>query len=328
MDIDGETEVYNDFQPPPDMLHRIDTSQSVKCFLKRRFSTTSSVYADNTIMSPDLGQIIFCLASVLQAQIAEDSMFPEDLKRRHPQFDLMPHLSPELGGVVEVTRDCLDADAPEDSDLRYKLENEMVPSVETIARYISMLAQSSKAEPETNIIALIYVNRLSSISQLVLTMLNWRAVWLTGLMLAQKMWNDHTVRTSAFVHLVPPLSKTDLRNLESKALQLIDFSTGVKPSLYAKYYFELRQLFTTIMGFSESEWLVQPLSRVQAKRLEALCNRTLSSSKYLSTPVTPVSDSKHEIKLPSGYLDHDADEVKKPATAAGTYRRKGRFIIS
>ena len=59
MDMDGETEVYNDFQPPPDMLHRIDTSQSVKCFLKRRFSTTSSVYADNTIMSPDLGQIIF-----------------------------------------------------------------------------------------------------------------------------------------------------------------------------------------------------------------------------------------------------------------------------
>jgi hypothetical protein len=59
MDVDVETEVYNDFQPPSDMLHRIDTSQSVKCFLKRRFSTTSSVYADNTIMSPDLGQIIF-----------------------------------------------------------------------------------------------------------------------------------------------------------------------------------------------------------------------------------------------------------------------------
>jgi hypothetical protein len=74
------------------------------------------------------------LASVLQAQIAEDSISPEELKRRHPQFDLMPQLSAELGGVVEVTQDCLDADAPEDSDLRYKLENELVPSVETIAR--------------------------------------------------------------------------------------------------------------------------------------------------------------------------------------------------
>ncbi len=50
----------------------------------------------------------------------------------------------------------------------------------------------------------------------------------------------------------------------SQALNLIQFVTGVKPSLYAKYYFELRQLFSDIFGHDKRfEWKLRPLSMNQ-----------------------------------------------------------------
>jgi hypothetical protein len=58
--------------------------------------------------------------------------------------------------------------------------------------------------------------------------------------------------------------------MERKSLRLIDYTTGVKPSLYAKYYFELRELHSEIVGPSnlKSEWNLKPLSISKAMRLE------------------------------------------------------------
>lgn len=62
-------------------------------------------------------------------------MLPDHLKKRYPEFDLIPDISPELGGsVFHVSNDVLDKDAPNDLILRQKLENSIVPSVDTIAR--------------------------------------------------------------------------------------------------------------------------------------------------------------------------------------------------
>jgi hypothetical protein len=218
-----------------------------------------------------------------------------------------------------------------------------------------MIARSSNASPEANIISLIYLNRLSSMAKLVLMMSNWRAVWLTCLVLAEKMWSDRKIHTSSFVNLVPPLTKIDLRNFESRVLSLMEFTTTVKASLYARYYFELRQLFTTVMGFAESEWQLEPLSRVQAIRLEAVTTRSLrsSSSKHLHSPVTP-SDEKNDrvIRAPqdlckendsddkksiasvesriSGVRNIPVDEYTRPQTSAVSSSKKsrGRFVLS
>ena len=58
-----------------------------------------------------------------------------------------------------------------------------------------------------------------------------------------------------------------------KVLHLLHFSTSVKPSVYAKYYFELRTLFAAVQVNSppqliDWEWTVKPLSVMQAQRLE------------------------------------------------------------
>lgn len=273
--------------------------------------------------------------------MVEDDECPPEVKVLHPEFDHIPDLTPECGGVVDVLPDAIvDSDAYDDEDLRWKLQNNIVPSVDTITRYISYLSMCIRLTPEVNIIALVYVNRLASNAQLVLTMSNWRAVWLICIILAQKMWNDRSVRTGTFANFIPSMDKITLRNLEARVLQLLEYSIGVKPSLYVKYYFELRQLFTTIMGFKLSEWRVKPLTVRHASRLDALCVRTTTKiqSKMgspmvkdvdtldmsaLSKPATPDGgdrkDSGRKVERKTGMSNSFEDT---------TYTSQARFVIS
>jgi hypothetical protein len=156
---------------------------------------------------------------------------------------------------------------------------------------MKLLHQCAKYSVECNIVALVYLNRMSNLKHLALTMLNWRAVWLTCIMVAQKMWDDKPLKTSAFAQLVPPITKGNLKDFEIKALQLLDYTVSVKSSLYVKYYFELRELFVSIIGFRESEWHVKPLSIRNARRMEALAERSLKVPQHGSgtTSSTPSS---------------------------------------
>lgn len=160
---------------------------------------------------------------------------------------------------------------------------------------MKLLHQCAKYSVECNIVALVYLNRMGNLKQLALTMSNWRAVWLSCIMVAQKMWDDKPLKTSAFAQLVPPITKVNLKDFEIKVLQLLDFTVSVKPSLYVKYYFELRDLFVSIIGFQDAEWHVKPLSIRHAKRMEALAERSLripqSSPSGNHSGGTPMSGS-------------------------------------
>ena len=49
-----------------------------------------------------------------------------------------------------------------------------------------------------------------------------------------------------------------------KFLELIQYNVTVKSGLYAKYYFEMRALFTS----NEKEFPMTPLNKKEAERLE------------------------------------------------------------
>lgn len=102
-----------------------------------------------------------------------------------------------------------------------------------------------------------------------LTMKNWRSFWVVAIGLAQKMWDDNPLKTSFFTRILPSFSRNQFRQMESEALSLLDFNTGVKPSLYASYYFLLRQLFADIIGFDTSLFTLKPLSIVGAQKMVA-----------------------------------------------------------
>ena len=99
---------------------------------------------------------------------------------------------------------------------------------------------------------------------------------LLSLLLFLKVWDDQPLRTSSFATILPGISKTQLRTMEFKILNILQFNTGVPPSMYARYYFELRTLFDEVIGrYQVDEWRTKPLSIRSAQRLEDRCSRSL-----------------------------------------------------
>jgi hypothetical protein len=241
-------------------------------------NSTSTVVASDTILNPNFDQFLFCISAILQAQIFDDEGCSEINKNKYPEFNLLTSLPPELGGLYssaqEMSESVLHHETVNDSRLREKILNGSVPTIDTIFRFINHIFDQSKYSPECNIISLIYVNRLTSASKTPLTMLNWRGIWVGAVLLAQKVWDDQPLKTSSFASILPSVDKKTLKNIEMKAFILVEYVTGVKPSLYAKYYFELRQLFLEIMGTNyEQEWSMKPLSIVKANQLMYRSNR-------------------------------------------------------
>lgn len=122
---------------------------------------------------------------------------------------------------------------------------------------------------ECNILALIYINRMTGRNKMALTMRNWRGLWVAAIIIAQKVWDDQPLKTSSFVRILPNTTKEQLKSIEMAGFTMLDFNTTVRPSVYAKYYFELRQLFKEIVGNNPRyKWKMEPLTIAEAKRLE------------------------------------------------------------
>jgi hypothetical protein len=101
-------------------------------------------------------------------------------------------------------------------------------------------------------------------------MKNWRGLWLANVILAQKIWDDHPLKTSAFCSILPCVSKRSLKDIELAAFCLPNFSTGVKPSQYAKCYFGLRELYSEMILHNKGndQFNLKPLSLLESLRLE------------------------------------------------------------
>ncbi len=67
---------------------------------------------------------------------------------------------------------------------------------------------------ECNILALIFVNRITGRNTMALTMRNWRGVWISSVILAQKVWDDQPIKTTSFAKILPNVSKEQLRECE------------------------------------------------------------------------------------------------------------------
>lgn len=132
---------------------------------------------------------------------------------------------------------------------------------------MTWLQQSTSYSVHCNILGFIYLKRMRA-ARVILTMENWRGMWLGSIILAQKVWDDSALRTSSFASVLPGVTKTQLKALELKVFTLLNFSTHVKPSLYARAYYDIRTIFKTILTEYEGgvAWR-RPLSVKRAKRL-------------------------------------------------------------
>ena len=89
--------------------------------------------------------------------------------------------------------------------------------------------------------------------------------------------------------------------MEWKLLELIDYKTKITPSIYAKYYFDLRQLFFEVVG---DEYIktqcMKPLTAIQMRKLQFK-----SSSSFFK-----INDKKEEVNEPKP-KENDKKNSKK-----------------
>eukprot|EP00397_Hematodinium_sp_SG-2012_P011918 GEMP01012070.1.p1 GENE.GEMP01012070.1~~GEMP01012070.1.p1 ORF type:complete len:643 (+),score=129.59 GEMP01012070.1:161-2089(+) len=85
------------------------------------------------------------------------------------------------------------------------------------------------------VISVIYLSRFKEASQITLHTSTWRPLFVTTLLIADKMWEDKPVRNSSLVKLFPVLTNTELNLMESNLLLQTQFNTVIKPDLFCSF---------------------------------------------------------------------------------------------
>jgi len=131
------------------------------------------------------------------------------------------------------------------------------------------------------IVSVIYLSRFKESSRITLHACTWRPLFLTSLLLADKMWEDKPVRNSSLAKLFPVLNNSELNRMESEFLDEIKFNVLVKPDLFCNFCEKLlaEQVHLEISRcVSQSEY---------SATLEAECAESLAVAKPLNGKPLP-----------------------------------------
>merc|ERR1719321_2030485 len=85
------------------------------------------------------------------------------------------------------------------------------------------------------IVSVIYLSRFKEASHITLHACTWRPLFITALLIADKMWEDKPVRNSSLAKLFPVLSNLELNRMENRFLHGIKFNVLVKPDLFCSF---------------------------------------------------------------------------------------------
>jgi hypothetical protein len=97
---------------------------------------------------------------------------------------------------------------------------------------------------------------------------NWRPSVLISLMIAQKMWDDKYLSNADFSYIYPFFDTKQVNVLEMKFLELIQYNTHIKFSIYTKYYLELKSIVPDDMPLKPMDVFSQARLENQSKSME------------------------------------------------------------
>jgi len=108
--------------------------------------------------------------------------------------------------------------------------------------FLSIIFFTRKLPAECAVVAVVYIDKLLEVTQLTFHDGNWRIIVFTALLLANKVWAEHAVWNEDFLKIFSDvwLSIRAISRVERVFLKYISFDLNIKPSVYSKYYFELR----------------------------------------------------------------------------------------
>jgi len=116
------------------------------------------------------------------------------------------------------------------------------PTTDEIYEFAHQLFKKVQLSSECSIVCLIYVEKLMEVAKVPLVAETWRPIFMCGLLLASKVWQDLSSWNIEFASVYPQFSLEAINRLELSFLKFIKWDLYISSSLYAKYYFALRSL--------------------------------------------------------------------------------------
>jgi len=245
-------------------------------FHRPKSNSTSSIYITNSIVNPDVEEIVRCMSKAIHYHMQQGHKVPEE-ERLLPQiFDENKHpITHTVSNLHEI------------------------PQVGVIFSFLNTIFKAERLSAECAILCLAYTERIIEHSGLTLCASNWRRVVLATLILASKVWEDQAVWNVDFLSVFPQVTVSDLNQLEKKVLAFLSFNVSLKRSAYAKYFFELRNYST----LGEDQFPLKPLDKEQQQRLEQRSEGLESEHRSKSEKRTQSHSDLKPLKSPQVILN-------------------------
>jgi hypothetical protein len=191
-------------------------------------NSTSTIMLQSTMSSPNVKLLIQAVATLLYSNITEDLYDGKEI--------------PENSDLYYFSEEKYIAENPNEFEPdRVKLLRK-APSQEEISGFIEAIYNLAQFSTECCVICLVYINRINALTDMPLLPTTWRPLVIISLMIAQKMWDDKYLSNADFQFIYPFFNSSQFNMLEIKFLDLIQYNTHIKLSIYTKYYLELKSL--------------------------------------------------------------------------------------
>jgi hypothetical protein len=221
-------------------------------------NSTSSLFVSSTISVPDVDKLLVGISQMILQMVDESASVGDETVSEA----LAPTESSELDKIADpfnLMGDSLGA-----------------PIFKQVFSFLKQCFLIAKWSPECNVIATALVVRLVGSTSQQLTKNNWIYLMFTGLLLAQKTWDDIPLTNKEFPILWQRvmartkfmdcgLPARKLNRMEESFLSMIHFDCFISPRTYTMFFFELRDMSEGLPAFEQPPR--RPLTITDATRL-------------------------------------------------------------
>ena len=155
-----------------------------------KYNSTSSLYIDSTITTPCTEEMIFCVSVVLHDRIDEGEQATAEAAARG---ESLPRFKVDSKDLMQVVEDASGHGPSEDAT---SCRSSCRWSEDAIFHILRSIYRVAEFSPECLVIALLFIERLRTVTGVPLIMANWQPILLAALLLAQKVWDDRVLRQS------------------------------------------------------------------------------------------------------------------------------------
>ena len=239
----GHEEEQNEEAKMIDKKEREEIIEMRMKFLKTKIKERENKTKEDTLYKYNRDDMIEKVGKILHSHLtfSEENLF-------HPSQGAMlfderifkrerwkVHTTNGFSGIQPVFLYCLE-----------KIEYEVKPcSPDDIINFIKRIFVDMQLAIECILIMLIYIERIMMIGGVEIRLINWKPLVFMGILLASKFWEDLNFWNVDFLGVGQSYTLEGINQIESEFLGLCKYNLFVSAGLYAKYYFAVREKFTT-----------------------------------------------------------------------------------